>query len=103
MGPDGILSGSRVEIVANSSTSGTAVVDEIVAAGAERRVRMVDCPISGGPEAARKAALSVMISGTPADIERLRPPLDTFAGKITAAGEKTIGRSSCRERECPSV
>src|SRR3546814_496094 len=88
MGPDGILSGSRVEIVANSSTSGTAVVDEIVAAGAERRVRMVDCPISGGPEAARKAALSVMISGTPADIERLRPLLDTFAGKITVAGEK---------------
>src|SRR3546814_14702357 len=75
-------------IVANSSTSGTAVVEEIVAAGAERRVRMVDCPISGGPEAARKAALSVMISGTPADIERLRPLLDTFAGKITVAGEK---------------
>src|SRR3546814_20626234 len=49
---------------------------------------MVDCPISGGPEAARKAALSVMISGTPADIERLRPLLDTFAGKITVAGEK---------------
>src|SRR3546814_2616098 len=41
MGPDGILSGSRVEIVANSSTSGTAVVDEIVAAGAERRVRKI--------------------------------------------------------------
>src|SRR3546814_9666546 len=49
---------------------------------------MVDCPISGVPEAARKAALSVMISGTPADIERLRPLLDTFAGKITVAGEK---------------
>src|SRR3546814_17995401 len=93
MGPDGILSGSRVEIVANSSTSGTAVVDEIVAAGAERRVRMVDCPISGGPDAARKAALSVMLSGPPADTEQLRPLLDTFAApKSGMKGKSVRGR-----------
>jgi len=88
MGPDGIMAGGKVEIVANSSTSGTGIVDEVVATGEKRGIRMVDCPISGGPEAARKAALSVMVSGAAADVERLRPLFETFAARITVAGKK---------------
>lgn len=88
LGEDGILAGTRIEIIANCSTSGTGIVDQIVMQGAPRGVNMVDCPISGGPEAARKTALSVMVSGAPAHVERLRPLLETFAAKITVAGER---------------
>lgn len=88
LGDDGILAGDSVELIGNCSTTGTQVVDEIVAAAIRTRKRVVDCPISGGPEAARKAALSVMVSGAGADIERMRPLFETFAAKITVAGER---------------
>jgi 2-hydroxy-3-oxopropionate reductase len=88
LGPEGVLAGCRVAVLANSSTCGTELVDEIVAAGMEQGVRLVDCPISGGPEAARKAVLSVMVSGASDDVERLRPLLKTFAAKITVAGDR---------------
>lgn len=88
LGPDGVLAGDRVRLIVNSSTTGTEIVDEIVEAAAAKGVSVVDCPISGGPEAARKAALSVMVSGAAGDIDRLRPLLDTFAARITVAGDK---------------
>ncbi len=87
LGDVGILAGRRVKILVNCSTCGTAILDEVAVAGRERDIRLVDCPISGGPEAARKAALSVMVSGPAADIARLRPVLESFAARITVAGE----------------
>lgn len=88
LGDGGIMSGDRVDLIGNCSTTGTHLVDEIVAATLGSRIRMVDCPISGGPEAARKATLSVMVSGAAEDIERMRPLFETFAAKITVAGER---------------
>jgi len=88
LGEDGILAGDRVELIVNCSTTGTELVDELVAAAAGAGKRVVDCPISGGPEAARKAALSVMVSGAEADIARIRPLFETFAARITVAGDK---------------
>jgi 3-hydroxyisobutyrate dehydrogenase-like beta-hydroxyacid dehydrogenase len=88
LGPDGVIAGRAVELVVNVSTIGTALVEEIAAAAADRGIGVVDCPISGGPEAARAAALSVMVSGDAARIERIRPLLETFAAKITVAGDR---------------
>ena len=45
---------------------------EIADAAGLRGVEFVDCPISGGPEAARKAALSVMLSGPREAIETIK-------------------------------
>ena len=88
LGPDGLLTGCNLKLLVNTCTIGTALVTEIEEAARARRVELVDCPISGGPEAARKAALSVMVSGTPEAVERVRPLISLFGPTITVAGDR---------------
>src|SRR3954470_21049642 len=58
------------------------------AAAGSRRSDLVDCPISGGPPGARAGTLSVMVSGDPAAIERIRPLISQGGGTVTAAGDR---------------
>lgn len=46
----------------------------------------VDAPVSGGPGGARAGTLAVMAGGTPEDVERARPLLMAFAGRVTHMG-----------------
>jgi 3-hydroxyisobutyrate dehydrogenase-like beta-hydroxyacid dehydrogenase len=48
-------------------------VKEIEQTMAAQGVMVVDCPISGGRPGARAGTLSVMVSGDPAAVERVRP------------------------------
>jgi 2-hydroxy-3-oxopropionate reductase len=49
---------------------------------------VVDCPISGGPPGARAGTLSVMVSGDPAAIARIRPMITLWGRTLTVAGDK---------------
>ena len=51
-------------------------------------VTVVDCPISGGPPGARAGTLSVMVSGDPAAVERVRPMISLWGRTLTVAGDK---------------
>jgi len=51
----------------------------------------VDAPVSGGPGGARAGTLAVMAGGTPADVERARPLLMAFAGRVTHMGAAGSG------------
>ena len=51
-------------------------------------VTVVDCPISGGPPGARAGTLSVMVSGDPAAMERVRPMISLWGRTLTVAGDK---------------
>jgi len=55
---------------------------------AARDVTVVDCPISGGPPGTRAGTLSVMVSGDPAAIERVRPMISLWGRTLTVAGDK---------------
>jgi 3-hydroxyisobutyrate dehydrogenase-like beta-hydroxyacid dehydrogenase len=87
-GPDGLLHGKVIKLLVNTCTIGVPFVNEIEHAMAARGVTVVDCPISGGPPGARAGTLSVMVSGDPAAVEKIRPMISLWGRTITVAGDK---------------
>lgn len=86
VGSEGIIHGRAVRIVVNTSTVGMPVVVEMAEELAKKGISMVDCPVSGGVPGALAATLSVMISGTPAMVEAVRPYVSCW-GAVTVAGD----------------
>lgn len=82
----GVLTDSLLVVDMSSSQPGR--TRELAARLAERAVRMVDAPVSGGVGGAQKGALTVMVGGADADIVRSRPALETL-GRVVPVG--TIG------------
>ena len=87
-GGDGLTKGKTMKLLVNTCTIGVPFVKEIEAAMAAQGVTVVDCPISGGPPGARAGTLSVMVSGDPASVERIRPMISLWGRTLTIAGDK---------------
>jgi 2-hydroxy-3-oxopropionate reductase len=87
-GENGLIHGKKMNLLVNTCTVGVPFVKEIEAAMAERGVGMVDCPISGGPPGARAGTLSVMVSGDPALVERVKPMISLWGRTLNMAGDK---------------
>ena len=88
LGPNGLIHGGALKVLVNTCTVGVPFVKEVEEAMAARGVTVVDCPISGGPAGARGGTLSVMVSGDPAAIERVRPLISLWGSTLTVAGDK---------------
>jgi 3-hydroxyisobutyrate dehydrogenase-like beta-hydroxyacid dehydrogenase len=88
LGPDGLAAGRAMKVLLNTCTVGVPFLREIEAALAPNGVTIVDCPISGGPAGARAGTLSVMVSGEPAAIEKVRPLISLWGQTLTIAGDK---------------
>jgi 2-hydroxy-3-oxopropionate reductase len=76
-----------MKLLVNTCTVGVPFVRELAAEMAARGVTVVDCPISGGPPGARAGTLSVMVSGDPAAIDRVRPMISLWGRTLTIAGD----------------
>jgi 2-hydroxy-3-oxopropionate reductase len=87
-GPDGLAAGKTMKLLVNTCTVGVPFLKEIEQAVAAQGVTVVDCPISGGPPGARAGTLSVMVSGDPAAVERVRPMISAWGRTLTVAGDK---------------
>ena len=87
LGPNGISEGSRVRIVVDMSTTGSAYARRIAEGLAAKGMIGVDAPVSGGLAGAEKGTLAVMLS-CPADlVPRLTPILENL-GKVFHVGVK---------------
>ena len=94
-GDNGVLGSlKRGAIFAIGSTLSPAPVKKIAAALAAKSVKTLDMPISGGIVAAREGALSLMVGGAPAVIERALPVLRVFARDITRTGDVGSGQAA---------
>ncbi|MFE5407933.1 NAD(P)-dependent oxidoreductase [Microbacterium sp. NPDC056569] len=72
-GPDGLLAGATDLLVMIGSTSSATAVRELAGrlrAETGGRVRVVDCPVSGGVDGATAGTLSIMLGGDPDDTAR---------------------------------
>ncbi len=87
LGANGVIHGKALKLVVNTCTVGVPLVEEMELALAAKGIELVDCPISGGPPGARAGTLSVMVSGKPELIERIRPLISRW-GPVTVAGPK---------------
>lgn len=87
-GAAGLAKGTAMRVLVNTCTVGVPFVRELEQAMAAQGVTVVDCPISGGPPGARAGTLSVMVSGDPAAVERVRPMIGLWGRTLTVAGDK---------------
>ncbi len=60
---------------------------------AARGVTYLDAPVSGGTDGAAAGTLTVMVGGDPDALERVRPALETFAGRIVHVGPTGAGHA----------
>ena len=86
-GEDGLLQGRAMKILVNTCTVGVPFVTEMAVALGNVGCIVVDCPISGGPSGAAAGTLSVMVSGDPAAVERVRPLISLWGPTVTVAGD----------------
>ena len=87
LGANGVMHGRALKLLVNTCTVGVPLVEELEQGLAAKGIGLVDCPISGGPPGARAGTLSVMISGAPELVAKVRPLVEAW-GPVTVAGSK---------------
>ena len=93
LGSDGVLSGARQgSVVIDMSTIAPQGTRNIAAALAERHVRMLDAPVTGGPAGAEGATLTIMVGGEPAVLDEVRPMLERLGQQIVHMGGHGAGQ-----------
>jgi len=91
-GPDGLLAGFRRGATLVDCTSGDPATSRAIAkALATKGVDFLDAPVSGGVTGAEKGTLTVMVGGDAAVLDRVRPVLDCFTGKLVHCGDIGAG------------
>ncbi|BBK38821.1 oxidoreductase [Allostella sp. ATCC 35155] len=86
----GMTAGSIVVDMSSSSPVGTR---DLAARLAERGIRLVDAPVSGGVKRAVDGSLAIMAGGDAADIERVRPILSAMGRTIFHTGGPGTGHA----------
>jgi 3-hydroxyisobutyrate dehydrogenase-like beta-hydroxyacid dehydrogenase len=90
-GPDGALSAMDGGVVVVLSTVAPDTVVSLGARAGGCGVDVVDCAVSGGPEAAAEGSLVAMVGGDPSALDRVRPVLDTFTSLVVHMGPLGAG------------
>lgn len=92
---DGALGGLRAgSIYIDSSTVSPALVRKIAAACAERQVRFLDAPVTGGDWGAREGNLVFMIGGDAATLKEVEPILGVLGKKWFHLGPNGAGQTT---------
>ena len=95
LGDDGVIQGGRrAALVIDMSTIDPTATQAIARTLAAEGVDMLDAPVSGGPEGARNAALTIMVGGSSAALERARPLFDLLGPTVIHLGESGAGQTT---------
>jgi len=91
--PDGLLAGAADGLViAAMGTHHPAAMPPLAAHCAERGVRLLDAPVSGGEVGAIEGSLSIMAGGDAAAFERARPVFEAMGRTIVLVGGSGAGQ-----------
>ncbi|MBI2763349.1 MAG: NAD(P)-dependent oxidoreductase [Chloroflexi bacterium] len=93
-GDQGVARGAATgSLVVDMSTISPSATREFAARLADQGVAMLDAPVSGGSEGARKGTLTIFVGGDAADLERARPVLEAMGTTITLLGPIGSGQA----------
>ncbi len=93
-GAGGVAEGARPgDLVVDMSTISPSATREFSARLAAKGVAMLDAPVSGGSEGAKKGTLSIFVGGSASDLERVRPVLAAMGTTITHVGPIGAGQA----------
>ncbi|MFG2833342.1 2-hydroxy-3-oxopropionate reductase, partial [Streptomyces sp. NPDC048434] len=93
-GPDGILAHARpgtLLIDMSSITPQTSI--DLANAAADKGIRVLDAPVSGGEAGAVEAVLSIMAGGEQSDFDAARPLLETLGKTLVLCGPHGAGQT----------
>ncbi|OZM81495.1 2-hydroxy-3-oxopropionate reductase [Pseudonocardia sp. MH-G8] len=94
LGDEGIYSCAKPGTLhIDCSTIRPDVTRALAEAAAERDVRVVDAPVSGGEAGAKEGTLSIMVGGAEADVAAARPYLDVVGGTVVHVGPVGAGQT----------
>ncbi|CAM3854737.1 3-hydroxyisobutyrate dehydrogenase [Castellaniella denitrificans] len=93
LGEDGLLTAiARGTLVLECSTIAPESARKVSAAAAQRGIRMIDAPVSGGTGGAVAGTLTFIVGGAAADLESARPYLQAMGKNIFHAGDAGAGQ-----------
>ncbi len=91
-GPDGLLAGlARGTLFVDCTSGDPATSKRIAARLAEQGVAFIDAPVSGGVAGAEKGALTIMVGGDAAQLDRAMPVLRAMGEKVVHCGAVGAG------------
>ena len=94
LGDDGVLSSARSgALLIDMSSIAPATARAVARAAAEVGVRALDAPVSGGEQGAVEGSLSIMVGGSPEDVEAARPVLETVGSTVVHVGPAGSGQT----------
>ncbi len=92
-GDEGVLAGaSEGLLLIDMSTIRPQMSMQVAAAAAERGLRVLDAPVSGGQSGAVDGSLSIMVGGSEEDFDAAKPLLDVLGDTVIRVGEAGSGQ-----------
>jgi len=93
LGDAGVIYGAKPNaIVCDFSTIDANATRAIAAALNAKQIHFLDCPVSGGVNAAKAGTLSIMVGGNAPILERARPLLEKLGSTIFHMGDVGAGQ-----------
>jgi 3-hydroxyisobutyrate dehydrogenase len=80
--------------VVDTSTVASDTARRLQASLARQGVGFLDAPVSGGVEGAARGTLVMMVGGSPAILDRVRPALESIAARIVHMGPTGSGQAT---------
>lgn len=91
-GDKGLAAGGRAGLlVVDTTTADPNSTRKVAAALAERGIRFVDAPVSGGPKGAATGTMTMVLGGTQADVDAVIPVLEAISAKRVHVGPVGAG------------
>ena len=103
LGCDGIIHGVRLgTIMIDCSSTAPSAARELAAGLAEKGVKLLDAPVSGGPEGASRGALSIMVGGETEVFAEALPLLQILGKTVRHVGPQGAGQlmKLCNQVAC---
>jgi 3-hydroxyisobutyrate dehydrogenase len=93
LGAEGVIQGApRGAIVIDMSTISPTATRQMAAALDKKGIKMLDAPVSGGPEGANNGTLAIMVGGDAAAFEKALPILEIMGKTVTHVGPIGAGQ-----------
>jgi 3-hydroxyisobutyrate dehydrogenase len=87
LGPDGVVASSAPgTFLIETSTIGRGIMVQLAEAGAAVNLRVIDCPVSGGPPEALRGEVVSIVGGDEADVVEIRPLIDQMSSSVFYSG-----------------
>ena len=81
-------------VIVNLSTVGVDTIGGFARTAAERRIEVVDAPVTGAADGARAGTLTMMVGADPRVLDRVRPVFDAIASTVMLMGVVGTGTAA---------